>query len=456
MEISDTRISRNDPCPCGSGKKYKKCCMFKDRPAAGPQELARSRFVYELGDFAFRKLHEHIAEAYAFFWRDENPGDHLPPEYRDFTTTNFNEWFLFDYPIDQKTQRTVVDFFRENLKTCSADENYVLEAFKESVLSLYEVQEVELDKGFVLRDLLMRGDYQVWEKSGTQSLVKWDILAARLLFIDGKYVISGSVYPFPAKDKKDILSDINRAYKYYKKENRRGTWKSYLKAAGTIFNDIWLDYMKMDRVPAIRTTTGEPFIFSTAIFGFERDKRQEIIRKLDTVDKFFSTPDEPDAFTWSEDPGRDGATVLGSIRVLADTLTLECMSKKRLSVGKKLLQDSLPALLTHKSDTFNDPHEMLESIKDRPVRQDEDIPLEIRRQIYDKFMREHMTKWLDEEIPALDGRTPRECVKTPAGRRKVADLLISFENIEECKKSAGEPSIDLGWVWQALNLKRPE
>ncbi len=25
------KIGRNDPCPCGSGKKYKKCCMLKDR-----------------------------------------------------------------------------------------------------------------------------------------------------------------------------------------------------------------------------------------------------------------------------------------------------------------------------------------------------------------------------------------------------------------------------------------
>jgi len=25
------RISRNDPCPCGSGRKYKHCCMKSDR-----------------------------------------------------------------------------------------------------------------------------------------------------------------------------------------------------------------------------------------------------------------------------------------------------------------------------------------------------------------------------------------------------------------------------------------
>ncbi|WP_374054987.1 SEC-C metal-binding domain-containing protein [Rossellomorea sp. FM04394] len=25
--INDEKVGRNDPCPCGSGKKYKKCCL---------------------------------------------------------------------------------------------------------------------------------------------------------------------------------------------------------------------------------------------------------------------------------------------------------------------------------------------------------------------------------------------------------------------------------------------
>ena len=28
------KVGPNDPCPCGSGKKYKKCCMQKDKQAA--------------------------------------------------------------------------------------------------------------------------------------------------------------------------------------------------------------------------------------------------------------------------------------------------------------------------------------------------------------------------------------------------------------------------------------
>jgi hypothetical protein len=29
-------VGRNDPCPCGSGKKYKKCCLAKEEEARAP------------------------------------------------------------------------------------------------------------------------------------------------------------------------------------------------------------------------------------------------------------------------------------------------------------------------------------------------------------------------------------------------------------------------------------
>jgi len=33
------KINRNDPCPCGSGKKYKKCCLDKQTETTGPPNL---------------------------------------------------------------------------------------------------------------------------------------------------------------------------------------------------------------------------------------------------------------------------------------------------------------------------------------------------------------------------------------------------------------------------------
>lgn len=32
-----SKINRNDPCPCGSGKKYKKCCGLKEQQARKPR-----------------------------------------------------------------------------------------------------------------------------------------------------------------------------------------------------------------------------------------------------------------------------------------------------------------------------------------------------------------------------------------------------------------------------------
>ena len=30
------KVGRNDPCPCGSGKKYKKCCLAEDEARSAP------------------------------------------------------------------------------------------------------------------------------------------------------------------------------------------------------------------------------------------------------------------------------------------------------------------------------------------------------------------------------------------------------------------------------------
>ena len=54
------KIGRNDPCACGSGKKYKKCCMARDeaaalaaravQPAAAPASLASLGSLFQQHD----------------------------------------------------------------------------------------------------------------------------------------------------------------------------------------------------------------------------------------------------------------------------------------------------------------------------------------------------------------------------------------------------------------------
>lgn len=53
------KSGRNDPCPCGSGRKYKKCCLNREglpaeAPSLAPADLVRARVrAFDAGDFGF-------------------------------------------------------------------------------------------------------------------------------------------------------------------------------------------------------------------------------------------------------------------------------------------------------------------------------------------------------------------------------------------------------------------
>jgi len=54
-------IGRNDPCPCGSGKKYKKCCMNEiNAKLYKESSLARKELDKEAK--YYRKLYERITK----------------------------------------------------------------------------------------------------------------------------------------------------------------------------------------------------------------------------------------------------------------------------------------------------------------------------------------------------------------------------------------------------------
>jgi hypothetical protein len=54
------QIGRNDPCPCGSGLKYKKCCA--DKPAAAPSPIPGLSWDEFLGSGAGKMTEQHVRE----------------------------------------------------------------------------------------------------------------------------------------------------------------------------------------------------------------------------------------------------------------------------------------------------------------------------------------------------------------------------------------------------------
>ncbi|MBO9497046.1 MULTISPECIES: SEC-C metal-binding domain-containing protein [Gammaproteobacteria] len=67
------KIGRNEPCPCGSDKKYKQCCLVKDQ-AAGPKKNTQKK-----------KLKNLSAEELIEMLRAEQRAhrENHPEEYRD-------------------------------------------------------------------------------------------------------------------------------------------------------------------------------------------------------------------------------------------------------------------------------------------------------------------------------------------------------------------------------------
>jgi tetratricopeptide (TPR) repeat protein len=40
------KVGRNDACPCGSGNKYKRCCLSKDKQTKSQNQAAKPPFFY--------------------------------------------------------------------------------------------------------------------------------------------------------------------------------------------------------------------------------------------------------------------------------------------------------------------------------------------------------------------------------------------------------------------------
>jgi len=444
------KVGRNDPCHCGSGKKYKKCCLIKTYTEVGKEDSVRARLVQDLLEFFNKNYLDTLEDAELLFWDDFIPEEHLEGIALDIANQNFWEWLVFDHMIDVDNDKTLIDLYMENRKL-ALDKHKVLTMMKNSVISLYEVQEVFPEKGLLLKDLLIGGEYDVREKSATRSVRKWDLFAARLFLVDGQYIMSGSVYPYHIKNKEEILDDIHAEFEDYKEEYPDASMDDFLKMNSENFNFYWYDLIQNPTPIKLHTTSGEPLMFSKAMF--EIKDKEAVMSGLPKIKGFEQCKD---SYTWYDKRNKEGsATILGRAEIKDNKLILESNSKKRLEKGKKLILEALSDSIVHKVDTFQDPIEAMESVKesstDEPINE---LPMEIQLQVYTTFMNKHYERWLKDKIPALDGRTPMQAVKTEEGKRKVIELLKSFENIEEHNRKEGRPYYDVSWMWQRIGLER--
>jgi hypothetical protein len=75
---------------------------------------------------------------------------------------------------------------------------------------------------------------------------------------------------------------------------------------------------------------------------------------------------------------------------------------------------------------------------------------EEERAITRDFMDKHYARVLDEKVPVLGNRTPRQAAKTKAGRAELVEWLKYLENANARNEALA--GYDTSWIWEELGI----
>jgi hypothetical protein len=473
-EFERVKPGRNDPCWCGSGKKYKKCHLTSDEEKErarreGGREREREdtaddgEFAPEgksTGDPLHKRLMDFLAGA-AVDWRGRAEsreaqklyfGDGNDAEQQDLLESGFFEWFLYDYR-PRRTGKTMVEEYLERRgASLSAQERALLEAWRAARYGLYEVQRVEEGTGIELKDVFEGDVFFVHDVSSSRELVSWDAIFSRVEEWEGRRLFTGNGVIVPRRLLPEIVSQIEtesrdagqRAAEYVRANSHR--WYRLLRDRA---NEKRQDLK-------IVTAEGDDLEFCSATYTV-RDQAA-VADRLSKAGAFEETTNADDApgvrrFGWLEavkGPRRS----YGSIELSTSELRLECTSRRRLEIGRQLIQKSAGEWLQHRGDSFKSVDALRKEASrgGRREQPENKLPPQVEREIIQKYKAEHYSTWADQPLPALEGKTPRQAVKSAVGRRAVEELLRDFENGEERNRKRGAAAFDFGEIRKSLGL----
>lgn len=487
----DMKTGRNDPCPCGSGKKFKKCCLTAKVTA--PEDLAYRRFS-EVYNSMFDRLVQHAERVFGdkairaalqeyLLWPDD---DEAKPEaeHAERHMPLFWPWFVFNWEYDLADDevelhgppdRTVAELYTEERgRRLDPYERLLIEAVNRKPASFYEVLEVEPGRQILLQDVLTGNRVMVQERTASQNVKPSDIVFGRVVVVDGIGMILGlSQFVIPPGHKPTIIE-------------LRGKIRG---EAQTISEEMLTDweieireiFLSIDRAmfspPKLCNTDGDPLEFHKLIFDIDSpDEAFEKLVSLCVTSKASEIREEAEKdeeghilraeITWNRKGHKVGPglpnTILGNIVIDGRRLKAEVNSAQRARAIRRKIETGLGAGARFRMDEIGNLDKMMadEKLMGRASERSagDDALMhepEIRRHMAD-MIRKHWESWVDMEIPALGGKTPRAAVLTRDGIEAVEALLAQAERTGETDPDLGEMNREgTRLVRELLGLTRP-
>ncbi len=425
---TDPPVPRNASCPCGSGKKYKKCHLASDEAAARAAEATPA--VHEIDERKVVDMQRFAARRFPGIWQDS-----VVDVFEDFehAVQLASPWSVYGAHVGG---RPIVDWYlAERGRRLSNDERDWLEAQQQSWLTVWEVVDVDPGRGLRARDLLTGEERDVTEVKGSRVLVKRDSVLGRVVD-HGRMSVFCGMHPnqLPPLAAAEVVRKVRAKLR---RKTAPPPERLRDEAIGRFMIRQWEEAVETLQVranvpPRLTNLDGDELKITTDIFSFSPANTRAVESSLKAIEGVES-PDDADpryVFLRGGPTARDdeGPTVLGCATLEGGELRLETNSRERADALRARLESACPELLTHVRRDHANP--VAPRLVGASPRRPDSAGASGAGEALLAFKRQHYGAWADRPVPALRGKTPREAVRTREGRQAVDALLKDFENQE--------------------------
>jgi SEC-C motif/Protein of unknown function (DUF2384) len=466
------KLGRNDPCPCGSGKKYKQCCGQNGAPATAStdsHEGAVGRCMVWLGQHHRKALAvaielETLELVLAVFDGDEAAADEglaqMDPELQGQLQLNMTEWLLAegDIAIKGQNQRVAGQLLGPRGPLLSVAQRAWVAQLAERPLRLYDVTDVVPGVGITLCDALdsEQAPIAVAERSGSRSLKPGMQIGARVMAVAGGHQLSGAIYPFSLLAGHAVLAELRQDLLHPNPHPE----DDVLMMGLSIMRSWLAQHLLPAPLPTLMDSyTGELILFTTD--HYEVQSWPALEGALAAQPDVSSLPDGGwNRFIDCEDGlTRSQANITRQPkgqRVAVEYKTAGLAERGRLWF-EALAGDAVKFSLREVSD----PKGVMANARSSPsplnrapsLPQGID-PAELAHAMAGMIQRSY-ARWADEPLPALNGQTPRQAMANATGLERVKGLLRSYEDGEvRMAAEQGRAEISYQFLWDELGLQR--
>lgn len=465
---------RNDACPCGSGRKFKHCCLralddeatARTRLRTAEGVLVPALFAYAADEFG----DEFFVEARDEFFVWDAVPDNIADS-REFGTT-FDPFFVFsfvpdpvedDLPAGWPAEPLALHFLHHEVQSCPDFHREFIEQACQSAPSFFVVESTVPGRAIDLKDVLTGRHFHVLEQSASQTLRAGDLTYTRVVTAGGASIMIGASPWVISPEWHLRILDFRQQLR-----PRRLLTVDELRDYDIEIREFYhhvVEGVQHPRLPSLQNTDGDPIELTTMTYelsvttaeAVERLRPIATLRGEAHIDG--EVYDDAGALTtaelaWIKAGNRQHKdwdnTTLGTLRLNGARLVVEVNSARRRDRIAKEIAKRLGKSAKLVETTVTDAMKELEARRkggaehgetaltgsSLPERTPEIEALEA------EMARKHWDAWIDTKVPALGNRTPRQAAKTPLGRERLAALLSDFGRMAERGPSAGRPDVE--------------